>query len=143
RKGSLLMRPLVPPCAILCGTLALGCATGDVWDSPLLDDGTDGGGSADDASLDQARDRALSDHASVDHASPADPDAAGDLDSDLPESDAGSGDSAMVGDAATPDSSDAGASTTNIAPEGTGWTWQSMTSSSANSGKTAVPAVND
>jgi hypothetical protein len=49
------------------------------------------------------------------------------------------GDALAVSDVAAQD----GPASTNIAPNGTGYTWQSMTTSAVDTGKTAAPAVND
>jgi hypothetical protein len=63
-----------------------------------------------------------------------------------PGDDGGPGDAPSEGDAPSshdaPSEPDAPAST-DLAPTGTGYTWQSMTSSSADTGKKAAPAVND
>jgi hypothetical protein len=56
---------------------------------------------------------------------------------------AASGGDGPTGDDGGSDASDGGPTATNIAPAGTGYTWQSMTSASANTGRTAAPAVND
>jgi hypothetical protein len=66
----------------------------------------------------------------------------------VPADDSGRGpaDAPSEGDAPSshdaPSGQDAPAST-NLAPTGTGYTWQSMTSASADTGKKAAPAVND
>jgi hypothetical protein len=64
----------------------------------------------------------------------------------VPVDDSGPGDAQSEGDAPSshdaPSGQDAPA-TANLAPTGTGYTWQSMTSSSADTGKKAAPAVND
>jgi hypothetical protein len=151
--------------ALVCGPLLValaalgrGCATGS--DESSSGAGGDGGGSASEASVDPGADAGPASNESdassgngndpKDDASPPGPPPGDGSPGGHVLDDAGGRD-ATTGpfdpdDATTqpsPDANDGAAAGTDISASGTAYTWQSMTSPSANTGKTAAPAVND
>jgi hypothetical protein len=144
----------VRSCGVLVGLVAAGCATGSA-DSERAEDG---GVALNDASVDDVSDAPASGwdggpwHPSTDDGA-AEGDDAGEGDdasgSDTPEAsavDAAAPDAGPSGDAGSPgdgSSSDADAGPVDIARAATAYTWQSMLSSTADTGRLAAPALND